>query len=167
MKIIMISDTHSYLEPKAIPYLEEVDEIWHPGDIGNEEVLDELEKIKKVRAVYGNIDGHKLRARTKENEIFTLEDKKFLITHIAGKPPKYNSRVKTLIKEHNPDVLICGHSHILKVEFDKSNNLLFINPGAAGRHGFHRVKTLIRFDLEVGEIKNLEVIEMGKRGEKR
>ena len=116
------------------------------------------------RAVWGNIDGHKLREAINEVEIFYCEGKKVLMIHIAGKPPKYNPHVRKLIYQHQPDILVCGHSHILRIEKDRRNNLLFINPGAAGIHGFHQVKTLVRFELKQGTISNMEVIELGKRG---
>ncbi|GAB4235310.1 MAG: metallophosphoesterase family protein [Ekhidna sp.] len=163
MKIGLLSDTHGYLDPKVFTYLEHVDEIWHAGDIGTMEVLEELEAFKPTVAVWGNIDGGKLRVACKEGEIFEREGVRVLITHIAGKPPKYNSKVLGYVKQYQPKLLVCGHSHILKVMHDKTNDLLFMNPGAAGKHGFHKVKTLLRFDLENGTIKNLEVVEMGAR----
>lgn len=163
MKIGLLSDTHGYLDPKVFEYFKEVDEIWHAGDIGTMEVLDELRAFKATVAVWGNIDGGKLRQDCKEGEIFEREGVRVLLTHIAAKPPKYNKKVLSYVKQYQPKLLICGHSHILKVMPDKVNNLLFMNPGAAGKHGFHKVKTLLRFDLINGEIKNLEVIEMGPR----
>ncbi len=164
MKIGLISDTHGTLDEKVYHYFAGVDEIWHAGDIGARELLDQLQVFKPTVAVWGNIDGQELRERCKEDELFEREGVTIFMTHIAGKPPKYNSRVLKLINDHQPDVLVCGHSHILKVMHDKENDLLFMNPGAAGVHGFHRVKTLLRFDLLDGTIRNLEVIELGKRG---
>ncbi len=164
MKIGLISDTHSYLDEKVFQYFRDVDEIWHAGDIGTLSLLEQLEAFKPTVAVYGNIDDTSIQAAAPENQIIVREGVKTLMTHIAGKPPKYNARVKKLIKEHQPNLLICGHSHILKVQPDHENNLLFMNPGAAGIHGFHQMKTLLRFDLENGKPKNLEVIELGKRG---
>lgn len=144
----------------------ECDEIWHAGDIGSHELADKLEKLKPLRAVYGNIDDKKMQLRFPEDLRFTCDGVDILITHIAGSPPKYNARVKKLLLASTPDVLICGHSHILKVMRDPAfNNMLFINPGAAGIHGFHNVKTLIRFSIIERSIKDLEVIELGKRGE--
>ena len=163
MTIGLISDTHGFLDDKVCSYFESCNEIWHIGDIGTIDVLDQLETFKPIRAVYGNIDSHALRLRAPENLIFSLEGKKFLLTHIAGKPTNYNPRVRTLIREHTPDVLICGHSHILRVEQDRVNNLLFINPGAAGRHGFHKKKTMIRFKIDQGRMYDMEVIELGDR----
>jgi len=163
MKIGLISDTHCYLDPKVFKYFENVDEIWHAGDIGTMEVLEQLKRFKPTIAVWGNIDGGKLRVECKEGEVFEREGVRVLITHIAGKPPKYNKDILEYVKKYQPKLLVCGHSHILKVMPDKVNNLLFMNPGAAGKHGFHKVKTLLRFDLENGKIKNLEVVEMGPR----
>ncbi len=163
MKIGLISDTHGYLDPKVFTYFAKVDEIWHAGDIGTMEVLEELRNFKPTVAVWGNIDGGKLRVECKEGEIFEREEVRVLLTHIAAKPPKYNKKVLEYVKEYQPKLLVCGHSHILKVMPDKENKLLFMNPGAAGKHGFHKIKTLLRFDLKKGEIKNLEVIELGPR----
>jgi len=166
LKIGLLSDTHNYLDPLVFKYFDEMDEIWHAGDIGSMDLLNQLEKFKPTKSVYGNIDGHEIRAASPENLIFCCEGVNVLMTHIAGKPPHYNARVKGLIKEHLPGILICGHSHILKVEFDKINQLLFINPGAAGKHGFHQIKTLVRFEIRDQKPQNLEVIELGKRSSK-
>lgn len=163
MKIGIISDTHGYLDPAVYKYFEHVDEIWHAGDIGQIIVLDSLENFKTTISVYGNIDGHEVRAAIPEDQIIERNGVKILITHIAGSAPKYNSRVKKLILQHQPNMLVCGHSHILKVEFDRVNNLLFVNPGAAGKHGFHKIKTLLRLELQEGKIQNLEVVELGLR----
>ncbi|RED93410.1 metallophosphoesterase family protein [Marinoscillum furvescens] len=164
MKIGLISDTHSHLEDSVFTHFEDCDEIWHAGDIGTQSVLEKLEAFKPTRAVFGNIDGHEIRAAVPEDQVFEREGVKILMTHIAGKPPGYNARVKKLIAAHQPDILICGHSHILKVAPDKSNNLLFVNPGAAGIHGFHKIKTLLRMELQEGKISNMEVVELGYRG---
>jgi len=162
-KILLISDTHSFLDPKLIKYIEAADEVWHGGDIGEYEVCEAIQKLKPLKAVYGNIDGQDIRSAYPENLIFNCEELKVLITHIGGYPGKYPSRVKNLILEHKPGLFICGHSHILKVIFDKENNLLHINPGACGVSGFHKVKTAVRFEVEKKEIKNLAVIELGNR----
>ena len=167
MKIGLLSDTHGYLDPKVFDYFKAVDEIWHAGDIGTMEVLEELRSFKPTVAVWGNIDGGKLRVECKEGEIFERGGVRVLITHIAGKPPKYNSTVLEYVKQYQPKLLVCGHSHILKVMPDKVNKLLFMNPGAAGKHGFHKVKTLLRFELENGDIKNLEVVELGPRAKSK
>ena len=163
MKIGLLSDTHGYLDPGVFKHFEMVDEIWHAGDIGTMEVLEKLQDFKPTVAVWGNIDGDKLRQVCKEGEIFEREGVRVLLTHIAGKPPKYNSKVLSYVKRYQPKLLVCGHSHILKVAPDSVNNLLFMNPGAVGKHGFHKIKTMLRFDLEHGETKNLEVIELGPR----
>lgn len=163
-RIGLLSDTHSYLEEAVFHYFKDCDEIWHAGDVGETKVLDQLEDFKPLRVVYGNIDDHEVQIRSKEDLVFDVEGKTILMTHIAGRPPRYNERVKKLLSEHRPDILVCGHSHILKIMPDRENNLLFINPGAAGKHGFHKVKTLVRFDIDQERIGNMEVIELGKRG---
>ncbi|MFH6985459.1 metallophosphoesterase family protein [Marinoscillum luteum] len=165
MRIGIISDTHSYLDPSVFKYFSQCDEIWHAGDIGTLDVLQQLEAFKPTMAVFGNIDGHDVRAASPEDQVFVREGKKILMTHIAGSLPRYNPRVRDLIKTHQPDVLVCGHSHLLKVQPDKANNLLFINPGAAGKHGFHKIKTLLRLEIQEGKIQNLEVVELGPRGQ--
>ena len=162
-RIGLLSDTHSYLDQELKKYLDSCDEIWHAGDIGSIAVTDTLESWKPVRAVYGNIDNDKIRIVHPENQIFELEGVKVLITHIGGYPGKYNPRVLELIHNEKPKLYICGHSHILKVIHDKKYDCLHMNPGAAGIHGFHQVKTLLRFTLNQGNIKDLEVIELGKR----
>ena len=165
MKIGLISDTHSYLDPKVFTYFEACEEIWHAGDIGSKKVLETLSNFRRTFSVFGNIDDSVIRAAVPEDLLLHRSGKKVLITHIAGRPPTYNSRVKKLIAKERPDLLICGHSHILKVEMDKKNNLLFVNPGAAGRQGFHKIKTLIRFEILAEGFTNLEVIELGPRGQ--
>jgi uncharacterized protein len=165
MKIGLISDTHGFLDRKVFDHFKDCDEVWHAGDIGSSQLIDELENFKPLKAVYGNIDDADIRQRFPEDLWFNCEEFLVLITHIAGTPPHYNPRLKMILKEKKPDILICGHSHILKIMKDpKQNNLLFINPGAAGKHGFHHVKTLVRFNLSAKVISNLEVIELGKRG---
>lgn len=163
MKIGLVSDTHGHLEESIFEHFSACDEVWHLGDVGQEAVLDRLEASFELRTVYGNIDGHTVRVRSSEFLSFELEGKKFLLIHIAGKPPKYTATVRALIQQHKPDVLICGHSHILKIEQDRTNQLLYINPGAAGKHGFHKKKTLLRFEIEQGRMFNMEVIELGNR----
>lgn len=164
-KIALISDTHSYLDSKIFKYFEPCDEIWHAGDIGNTEISDHLKTIKPLRAVYGNIDGTELRKEFKKDLIFEIDQLKVYITHIGGYPGRYNQEALLTIKKEKPGLFICGHSHILKVMYDKQNSLLHMNPGAAGIHGFHKVKTLLRFDVLKGKIDNLEVIELGLRAE--
>jgi putative phosphoesterase len=166
MKIAVISDTHSYLDEQIISHLDSADEIWHAGDIGSLEIVEKLSKLNgRLRMVYGNIDDLSIRNLTDEHLFFKLHEIGILIIHIADKPPKYNRIVRNLVEEHQPDILVAGHSHILKVINDKENNLLFINPGACGHQGFHKIRTLIRFEINKGRPQNLEVIELGKRGQ--
>lgn len=163
MNIGIISDTHGFLDPSVYKIFENCDEIWHAGDIGPVTLLEELQAFKPTVSVYGNVDSQEVRLVAPENQLIEREGMKILITHIAGKPPRYNTRVKHLIQEVRPHILVCGHSHILKVEMDKTNNVLFINPGAAGKHGFHKVKTLLRMQIQEGKAQNLEVVELGLR----
>jgi uncharacterized protein len=162
-KIVLISDTHNHLEPGLFKYLAEADEIWHAGDIGTMEVIEKLEKIKPVRAVYGNIDGQDIRKEFPLINRFMCEEVDVMITHIGGYPGKYNPAVRTLIAENPPKLFICGHSHILKVIYDKQYNLLHMNPGACGIQGFHQVKTFLRFNISGKEIKDLQVVELGPK----
>lgn len=162
-KIGLLSDTHSTLDPKIFDYFKEVDEIWHAGDIGNIEVIEKLEAFKPLRAVYGNIDSGKLRTEFPLDLRFDCEGMDVWITHIGGYPGRYNKRVREIMATDPPDLFICGHSHILKVMPDKKHDLLHINPGACGIHGFHKVKTIIRFSIDAGSITGLEVIELGIR----
>lgn len=160
MKIGLMSDTHSYLHPKVFHHFEKVDQIWHAGDIGNMALADELEAFKPFRAVWGNVDGQELRVRYPEHDLFTCEGVKVWMTHIGGYPPRYTAALKPYIKEKRPQLFISGHSHILKIMPDPALQLLHINPGACGKQGWHKVKTLVRFDIVKGEMKNMEVIEL-------
>ena len=159
-KIILLSDTHSALDERFLPHLEDANEIWHAGDIGDIEVLENLEKTTKVRAVYGNIDNHIIRSATKEFINFKCEKVNVLITHIGGYPGKYAKGIKEKIQKVRPKLFICGHSHILKVIFDKKFNLLHMNPGAAGNYGVHKVKTILKFKIDKENITDLKVIEL-------
>jgi|TARA_B100001063_G_scaffold44222_1_gene37968 putative phosphoesterase len=159
-KIILLSDTHSALDERFLPHLEDANEIWHAGDIGDIKVLENLEKITKVRAVYGNIDNHIIRSATKEFINFKCEEVNVLITHIGGYPGKYSKGIKEKIQKLRPKLFICGHSHILKVIFDKRFNLLHMNPGAAGNYGIHKVKTILKFKIDKENITDLKVIEL-------
>lgn len=163
-KIALISDSHSYIDHKTLTYLQDVDEIWHAGDIGSLDVMQELPAGKTIRAVFGNIDDLEIQQEYPEWQEFTREGVKILMTHIGGKPPLYAKGVKQRIREGKPNLFICGHSHICKVEFDKEMNCLYMNSGAIGQEGFHIMRTLLLFDLENGQIKNLRVVELGKRG---
>lgn len=162
--ILLLSDTHGYMDERIISYAKQADEVWHAGDIGHLSVTDALEKTSTLRAVYGNIDNHKIRASYPENNIFMLEGIRFMLTHIGGAAGNYNPRVRKLLEMHKPGVFICGHSHILKVIYLKDSALMHLNPGAAGKQGFHKVRTMLRFQVEKGQLKNMEVIELGLRG---
>jgi putative phosphoesterase len=164
MKIGLLSDTHGFLDEKIFGYFKNCDEVWHAGDIGSHELADKLEKFKPFKAVYGNIDDPEMQRRYPADLWFTCEQASIWITHIAGSPPNYNPRIKKILKDKKPDILICGHSHILKIIPDKNYNLLYINPGAAGNQGLHHMKTLLRFDVGGTKVSNMEVIELGKRG---
>ena len=164
-KIGLISDTHGHLDPRVFDYFAEVDEVWHAGDIGDLAVADALEDFRPLRAVWGNIDGADARVRYPEHERFTCEGLDVWITHIGGYPGHYDRRVRDAIRQKPPGLFICGHSHILKVMPDKTLGLLHMNPGAAGIHGFHKMRTLLRFGVAEGKVVNLEAIELGKRGQ--
>jgi len=155
-----MSDTHNYLHPQVFKYFEDVDEIWHAGDIGNAGLADQLEAFKPFRAVYGNIDGADIRIRYPEVLRFTVEDVPVLMIHIGGYPGKYAPGVKAMIQQQPPKLFISGHSHILKVIPDSALHLLHMNPGACGQQGWHKVKTLLRFRIDAGNIQELEVIEL-------
>jgi len=157
-KILLLSDTHSYIDNAILKYLNQSDEVWHAGDIGKIDVLEKLEKKVLLRSVYGNIDDHMVRSATKETNTFICEKIKVSMIHIGGKPPYYNKKTNALIKKENPKILVCGHSHILKVEYDKAKDVLYMNPGAAGRHGFHKKRTMIRFEINGTEIEKMEII---------
>ena len=163
-RIGILSDTHNFLDEKIFDYFKNVDEIWHAGDIGTNAITDKLLAFKPLRAVYGNIDGATLRTEFQEDLIFTIDNCKILMTHIAGAVGVYNQRVRDLLKKEQPTILVCGHSHIVKVMKDTKFNLLHINPGAAGIHGFHKVKTILRFEIENGKPQHMELIELGLRG---
>ena len=163
-KILLLSDTHGHLDQKIIKYINGADEVWHAGDIGTTVGADGISRLKPFKGVYGNVDGHELRSQFPENQIFRCEGVKVLMTHIGGYPGRYNARVKKLILEEKPQLYICGHSHILKVVQDRKNNLLHMNPGACGVHGFHQIRTLLRFELNQGKIEKLEAVELGQRG---
>ena len=155
-----MSDTHSFLDKRIIKYLDNCDEVWHAGDIGSKELLVELETKYKLRAVYGNIDNHEIRRMVPENLVFEVEGLKVTMTHIAGKPGKYYSQGVTALNLQKSDVFICGHSHILLVQFDKKYNTLWLNPGACGNHGFHKFVTLLMFEVSNGKISNMNVVEL-------
>lgn len=159
-RIGLLSDTHSHWDERYMKYFADCDEVWHAGDIGSYALALRFEDFKPFRAVYGNIDGADVRQAFPEFLRFTLEDVDILMTHIGGYPGKYDPKVRQILQTNPPKLFICGHSHILKVMYDKKYNCLDINPGAAGIYGFHKVRTLLRFVLDEGNIKDLEVIEL-------
>ena len=162
-KILLLSDTHSHLDEAMLKYVRQADEVWHAGDIGRLEVTDAIQQIKPLRAVYGNIDDDKARMEFPLHNQFTCEDVAVWITHIGGYPGKYNPAIRSALAANPPQLFICGHSHILKVQFDKTLNLLHMNPGAAGKSGFHQLRTMLRFVIEGAQIKELEIIELGAK----
>ena len=166
MKIGLLSDTHSFLDERVFEHFAECDEVWHAGDFGNEAVLDKLKAFKPLRGVYGNIDGAKIRAELPQDLRFECAGLSIFMTHIGGYPGRYDPRVGKILKENPPTngLFISGHSHILKVIPDKTLGFLHINPGACGNEGWHKVKTLVRFSIELGRITELQVIELGSRG---
>lgn len=165
-KIGLLSDTHGYLDSSVFKHLEQCDEIWHAGDFGSVEIANQLiqynDKIM-VKGVYGNIDGQNIRAEFPEQLVFMCEEVKVLMRHIGGAPPKYNPETKKELLIHQPQLFVSGHSHILKIMFDEKINCLHMNPGAAGKHGWHKMRTLIRFVIDGKNMRNCEVIELGKR----
>ena len=162
-KILLLSDTHGHMDKTILKYAAQADEIWHAGDIGSLSVTDRLEALKPVRGVHGNIYDHVIQKEFPENNRFMCEGVDVWITHIGGYPSRYNVRVREEIRNNPPKLFICGHSHILKVMHDKKLNLLHMNPGACGKHGFHQVRTMLRFVINGDKISDLEVIELGKR----
>lgn len=163
MKIGLLSDTHGYWDTRYCDYFKECDEIWHAGDIGSPLVANELAAFKPLRAVHGNIDGHTERLLYPRYLFFECEGQRVLLTHIGGYPGKYDAAIKRELYELKPTLFICGHSHIAKVQYDKKLDLLHLNPGAAGNSGFHVVRTLMRFQIDAGNIHDLEVIELAPR----
>jgi putative phosphoesterase len=163
-RILLLSDTHGHIDERILSYAAQADEIWHAGDIGSLEVTDALAKLKPLRAVYGNIDDAVARREFPLDNRFACEGVDVWITHIGGYPGKYQARVRETLLENPPKLFICGHSHILKVQYDKRFDLLHMNPGACGNTGFHQVRTMLRFAIDGKEIKDLEVVELGKRG---
>ncbi|WP_129749931.1 metallophosphoesterase family protein [Flavobacterium beibuense] len=162
-KILLLSDTHSHLDETIMKYVIQADEVWHAGDIGDLSVTDTIKKEKPLKAVYGNIDSAEARLEFPLNNRFLCEGVDVWITHIGGYPGKYNQAIREEIMANPPKLFICGHSHILKVMPDPKLNLIHMNPGAAGVHGFHQVRTMLRFEINGDNIQNLEVIEIGKR----
>ena len=162
-KILLLSDTHGYIDEQILKFVKQADEVWHAGDIGSLSVTDTIEKLRPIRAVYGNIDDANIRSEFPLNNKFTIEKVSVWLTHIGGYPNRYDQRISKEIAKNPPKLFISGHSHILKVMFDKKLNLLHMNPGAAGKHGFHKVRTMLRFEINEDKISNLEVIELEQR----
>jgi putative phosphoesterase len=167
-RIGLISDTHGYLDEMVLNHFQHCDEIWHAGDFGTISIAKQLEAIKTkkqvvVRGVYGNIDGYDVRSVYPEKLVWTCEEVKILMLHIGGYPPKYNATVKEELLKHQPQLFISGHSHILKIMYDEKLQCLYMNPGAAGKQGWHSRRTIVRFTVEGKNMKDCEVIELGKR----
>ena len=161
-KILLLSDTHSYLDEKILKYCKSVDEVWHAGDVGDIRIIDKINELKPVKGVYGNIDNHEIRKVLPLDCKFKCEEINVWITHIGGYPNRYKKRIKDELKSNHVDLLIFGHSHILKIIFDKKFDLLHINPGAIGKHGFHKKRTMVRFEINKNKIENLEIIEFDR-----
>lgn len=162
-KILLLSDSHSYIDDRILEYAKNADEIWHGGDFGSMEVIEQLEKIKPMRGVYGNIDDAKIRSIFPQVNRFTCEQIDVLLLHIGGYPGKYTQLAKKEISENGPKLFVSGHSHILKAMYDEKNELLHLNPGACGKNGWHKMRTMMQFKIDGSEIKDLEIIELGSR----
>jgi putative phosphoesterase len=162
-RIGLISDTHSYLDDAVFRHFDKCDEIWHAGDFGTVEIAEKLKAFKPLRGVYGNIDGHDIRIEYPEKLHFTTEGVKVMMTHIGGYPGRYAHGIRAELSAHRPQLFICGHSHILKVIYDDKLKCLHMNPGAAGKSGWHQIRTLIRFVIDGADMKQCEVIELGPR----
>ncbi len=162
-KVLLLSDTHSYLDDRILAYAAQADEVWHAGDFGNHNVIEQLQAVKPLRGVYGNIDSAEIRKGFPEVLRFRCEEVDVLMIHIGGYPGKYSPLTKAELEKQKPGLFISGHSHILKVMFDNKNDLLHLNPGAAGKVGWHQMRTMLRFTIDGAEIRDLEVIELGKK----
>ncbi|MBS1609710.1 MAG: metallophosphoesterase family protein [Bacteroidetes bacterium] len=162
-RIGIISDTHSFLDEKVFEHFKACDEIWHAGDFGNIEIANRLKEFKIIRGVYGNIDGRDIRAEFPEQLLFNCEDVKVMMRHIGGSPPKYNPETRKELAIWQPKLFICGHSHILKIMYDDKISCLHLNPGAAGKQGWHKTRTIVRLTIDGNNMKDCEVIELGKR----
>jgi uncharacterized protein len=164
MKIGILSDTHGWIHPRIFDFFAECDEIWHAGDIGNLDTADQLAGFKTLRAVYGNIDNAAVRTVYTEHLHFTVENIKIWMTHIGGNPGHYERKLLPLFAENKPDIFICGHSHIAMIKYDPKMGFLYINPGAAGYNGFHKIMTIVRFQIDDKDIHDMELVELGDRG---
>jgi uncharacterized protein len=165
IKIGLLSDTHGFLHPRVYEFFRDCDEVWHAGDIGSVRTSDELQRFKPFRAVYGNIDGQEIRVSYPVEQVFTIEKVRVVMTHIGGHPGRYEKRSRELILQEKPNLFITGHSHILKVMYDKKHELLFINPGAAGKFGFHKSITMVRFVIDGDQMRDLEVLDIPRSSE--
>jgi uncharacterized protein len=163
LRIALLSDNHGYYGKDIGENLSDVDEIWHAGDMGNLESVDQLKTYGKVIGVYGNIDDASIRSEFPKDLVWKMGNIKVFMTHIGGYPGKYNGRVASIIRTEMPNIFICGHSHICKIVPDKVNNLLHLNPGSYGFHGFHHVRTLLKFEIANDKVSNMKVIELGLR----
>ncbi len=161
-KIGLLSDTHGFVDERILSFFKDTDEIWHAGDFGTLKVFDQLSSFKPIKGVYGNIDSQNIRLRMPETLTFTCEQVKVVITHIGKQYGKYTKNLFPVLMKEKPQLVIAGHSHILQVKYDKSFNFLFINPGAAGNNGIHKVKTACRFTIEEKQIRNLEILELSR-----
>ena len=162
-KILLLSDTHGHMDAHILEYVRQADEVWHAGDIGDFSVTDALKKSKPLRAVYGNIDGSEIRTEFPEQLFFKCEQVPVYMKHIGGRPGRYSKGISEILLDKKPKLFVCGHSHILKVQFDKKYQTLYLNPGAVGKKGFHKIRTMLRFTLVKGEIKDMEAIELASR----
>ncbi len=162
-RIGILSDTHGLLDKRVLEHFSEVDEIWHAGDIGTTEVLQTLREFKPTRAVFGNCDSGDVRWSLSEFYSFKVEEMNILLTHIGGYPGHYNPMAYRRIMKDTPDIFVCGHSHILKIQYDHSLKMLCLNPGAAGKYGIHTVQTLLRMEIDGAEVKDMEVIELERK----
>jgi putative phosphoesterase len=160
IQIGILSDTHSIIHPRTFAFFKDCDEIWHAGDIGDFRTAEELRKFKPLRAVYGNIDGTELRKMFPRDLVFMAEKVKVFITHIGGFPGRYQSVAREMIQKERPKLFVTGHSHILKVMFDNKHDLLFVNPGAAGKYGFHKSITMVRFVVDGDQMKDMEILDI-------
>ncbi len=166
IKIGLISDTHNYLDPQVLDYFSDRDEIWHAGDFGTVEIAEELNTVAPLVGVYGNIDGKDVRDRYPLHQRFEREGLDIWMTHIGGIPGRYCIPIREEIQKNTPQLFVCGHSHILKIARDQElNKMLYMNPGAAGRHGFQEERTVVRFEIDKGRVQNVEVINLGPRSE--
>lgn len=163
-KILLISDTHGDIDSQILNFAQNVDQVWHAGDIGSLEVTDQILDVNpNLRAVYGNIDDQNCRREFPKDQIFSIHNQRIWITHIGGYPPKYSKAILEQLDQIKPTIFICGHSHILKVIYDKQRDILHLNPGAVGKHGFHKIRTALMFEIGEDGIKNLDIIELEKR----